>query len=134
MARVGSIGLVATTFWAFPELRRSWWIALVLANPFLIVAPVLGQFPFVWGMAMLLAAIACWRAERTVWAVVLAGLGQATHAACVLPIAALLVIGWLCFEPHRRRLLVAYGVSLVVALPRSGWYSSLPRSPIRHWA
>jgi hypothetical protein len=114
---IGSIGLVATTFWAFPELRRGWWIALVLANPFLIVAPVLGQLPFVWGMAMLLAAIACWRAERTVWAIVLAGLGQATHAAVVLPIAALLVIGWLRFEPHRRRLLVAYAVSLVVSLP-----------------
>jgi hypothetical protein len=114
---VGSIGVVATTFWAFPELRRGWWVALVLANPFLIVAPVLGQLPFVWGMAMFLAAIACWRAERTVWAVVLAGLGQATHAAVVLPIAALVVIGWLRFEPKRRRLLLAYAVSLVVALP-----------------
>jgi hypothetical protein len=114
---IGSIGLVATTFWAFPELRRGWWVALVLANPFLIVAPVLGQLPFVWAMAMFLAAIACWRAERTLWAVVLAGLGQATHAAVVLPIAVLLVIGWVRFEPHRRRLLVAYAVSLVIAAP-----------------
>jgi hypothetical protein len=114
---IGSLGVVATTFWAFPELRRGWWVALVLANPFLIVAPVLGQLPFVWGMAMLFAAIACWRNERTVWAVVLAGLGQATHAAVVLPIAAMLVVGWLRFEPHRRRLLVAYAASLVIALP-----------------
>jgi len=114
---IGSIGLVASTFWAFPELRRGWWVALVLANPFLVVAPVFGQLPFVWGMAMLFAAIACWRTERTVWAVVLAGLGQATHAAVVLPIAALLVVGWLCFEPRRRRLLLAYALSLLIALP-----------------
>lgn len=55
---IGSVGLVAATFWAFPELRRGWLAALVLANPVLIVAPVLGQLPFVWAMAMLLAAIA----------------------------------------------------------------------------
>jgi hypothetical protein len=35
----------------------------------------------------------------------------------VLPIGALLVIGWLRFEPRRRRLLIAYAVSVVVALP-----------------
>jgi hypothetical protein len=114
---LGSLGVVVTTFWAFPELRRGWWFALVLANPFLIVAPVLGQLPFVWAMAMLLAAIACWRTGHTVWAVVLAGLGQATHAAVVLPIAALIVLGWLGFEPHRRRLLIAYAVSFVIAIP-----------------
>ena len=59
---IGSVGLVVATFWAFPELRRGWWAALVLANPVLIVALVLGQLPFVWAMAMLLAAVACWRA------------------------------------------------------------------------
>jgi hypothetical protein len=114
---IGSVGLIATTFWAFPELRRGWWAALVLANPFLVVAPVLGQLPFVWAMAMLLAGIACWRAGRTGWAVVLAGLGQATHAAVVLPIAALIVLGWLPFESRRRRLLIAYAASLVIAAP-----------------
>jgi hypothetical protein len=114
---MGSVGLIGATFWAFPELRKGWWPAIVLANPVLMIALVLGQLPFVWAMTMLLAAIACWRAERTVWAVVLAGLGQATHAAVVLPIAALLVLGWLRFEPQRRRLLLAYAASLVIAAP-----------------
>jgi hypothetical protein len=114
---VGSIGLVATTFSAFPELRRGWWVALVLANPFLIVAPVLGQLPFVWAMSFVLAAIACWRRGRIGWAIVLAGIGQATHAAVVLPIAAIVVVIWLRWEPDRRRLVLAYAVSLVIAAP-----------------
>jgi hypothetical protein len=114
---IGSVGLVAATFWAFPELRRGWWVALVLANPVLVVALVLGQLPFVWAMAMLLGAVACWRAGRTGWAIALAGLGQATHAAVVLPIAAVLVVGWLRWEPDRRRLLLAYAASLVIAAP-----------------
>jgi hypothetical protein len=115
---VGSIGLIGTTFWAFPELRRGWWwIALVLANPFLIVAPVLGQLPFVWAMAFGFAAIACWRGGHTGWAIVLAGAGQATHAAVVLPILAIVVALWLRCEPERRKLLVAYAASLVIAAP-----------------
>ena len=114
---IGSVGLVVATFWAFPELRRGWPAALVLANPVLIMALVLGQLPFLWAMAMLLAAVACWRTGRVGWAIVLAGLGQATHAAVVVPIAAVLVVCWLSFEPHRRRLLLAYAVSLVIATP-----------------
>ena len=114
---IGSIGLVATTVWAFPELRRGWWLALVLANPFLIVAPVLGQLPFVWAMSLLLAGIACWRRGRIGWAIVLAGIGQATHAAVVLPIAAIVVVFWLRWEPERRKLLRSYALSLVIAAP-----------------
>jgi len=57
------------------------------------------------------------RTGRVGWAIVLAGLGQATHAAVVVPIAALLVVAWLSFEPHRRRLLLAYAASLVIAAP-----------------
>jgi hypothetical protein len=114
---IGSVGLVVTTLWAFPELRRGWWLALVLANPFLIVAPVLGQLPFVWAMSLLLAAIACWRGGHTVWAIVLAGLGQATHAAVVLPIGVIVVACWLRWEPDRPKLLRAYAVSVLIAAP-----------------
>jgi hypothetical protein len=114
---IGTVGLVAATFWAFPELRRGWWPAIVLADPVLILAPVFGQLPFVWAMAMFLGAIACWRRGRTGWAIVLASLGQATHAPVVLPIAAMVVVGWLYFEPNRRRLLLAYAASLVIAGP-----------------
>jgi hypothetical protein len=114
---IGAIGLVGATFWAFPELRRGWWCALVLANPVLIVALVLGQLPFVWAMALFLCGVACWRSGRTGWAIALAGIGQATHAAVVLPIAVMLVAGWLWFEPERRRLVLAYAASLVIAAP-----------------
>jgi hypothetical protein len=71
----------------------------------------------VWAMAMFFAAIACWRAGRTGWAIALAGLGQATHPAVVLPIAAILVAVWMRWEPDRRRLLLAYAASVLIAAP-----------------
>jgi hypothetical protein len=114
---VGAVGLIAATFWAFPELRRGWWAAAVLVNPALVVAPVIGQLPFLWGAGMVLGAIACWRRQRYVWAAVLAGLGQATHPAVVLPMSVALVAWWWRWEPDRPRLLRYYGLSLVPALP-----------------
>ena len=114
---LGAAGLVGATFWAFPELRRGWWFALVLADPVLVVALVLGQLPFLWAMAMVLAGVACWRSGHTVWAIVLTGAGQATHAAVALPITAVLVAGWWFWEPNRRRLVLAYAVSLVITAP-----------------
>lgn len=114
---IGALGLVAATFWAFPELRRGWWAALVLANPVLILAVVLGQLPFLWAMTMFLAAVACWRTGRVGWAIVLAGLGEATHAAILIPIAAVVVVGWMHWEPDRRRLALAYAASLIIAAP-----------------
>src|SRR5262249_45403641 len=53
---VGTIGLIAATFWAFPELRRGWWAAAVLVNPALVVASIIGQLPFLWGASMLVGA------------------------------------------------------------------------------
>ena len=46
------------TWWAFPELRGGWWTALLLANPMLVEAVLLGQLPFLWATALLFAAIA----------------------------------------------------------------------------
>jgi hypothetical protein len=114
---LGTVALIAATYWAFPELRRGWWAAAALANPALVAAPISGQLPFIWAMTMLLAAIACWRRGRHGAAVVLAGLGQATHPAVVLPIALLLVALWWRWEPDRRRLARCYAVSLLVAAP-----------------
>jgi hypothetical protein len=114
---LGSVGLVAATFWAFPEIRRGWWAATALVNPALVIAPIIGQLPFIWGSAMLMAAIGCWRRQRYVEAAILAGLGQATHPAVVLPIAALLVLGRLKWEEDKRQLLKFYAISLVIALP-----------------
>jgi hypothetical protein len=114
---VGTVGLIAATFWAFPELRRGWWAAAVLVNPALVVASIIGQLPFLWGASMLMGAVACWRRRRYLAAAVLAGLGQATHPAVVLPMGVVLVAWWWRWEPDRRRLLRYYAASLIPAIP-----------------
>ena len=114
---LGFLGLVAAMFWAFPEVRRGWWAAIALVNPALVVAPVIGQLPFIWGSALLMVAIGCWRRKRFVEAAVLAGLAQATHPAVVLPMALGLVLVCLYWEADRRRLLRMYAISLVIAMP-----------------
>lgn len=114
---VGALGVIATQWWAFPELRGAWWTALLLANPMLVEGPLLGQLPFLWSAAMLFAAIALWRQDRWLPAAILLGLAQATHPAVMLPIAGPLVLTRLILEPRRQRLLAAYAVSFAVAAP-----------------
>ena len=113
----GAVLVVVATFWAFPEVREGWWAAAVLANPLLVAAPLIGQIPFLWGIAMLITAVGCWRLRKRSAAVVLAGLGQATHPAVVLPIAAGAVAARLRWERERVALLVAYAVTVAIALP-----------------
>lgn len=113
----GTVGLIGATFWAFPELRRGWWAAAVLVNPALVVAPIIGQLPFLWGASMLLGAVACWRRRRYLLAALLAGLGQATHPAVILPMGMLLVAWWWYWEPDRRKLLRYYAASLLPLIP-----------------
>lgn len=113
----GFVGLVAATFWALPELRRGWWAAAVLVNPALVEGLMLGQLPFVWGAAMLYAAIGCWRRGRHRWAVVLAGLAQFTHVVVLGPLTAFVVLCRVPFEPDRRRLVRSWLVSMAAALP-----------------
>jgi hypothetical protein len=86
-------------------------------NPALVVASIIGQLPFLWGASMLIGAVACWRRRHYALAAVLAGLGQATHPAVVLPIGLLLVAFWWRWEPDRPRLLRCYAVSLIPAIP-----------------
>ena len=50
---VGFVGLVAATFWAFPELRRGWWAAAALVNPGLVEGLLLGQLPFLWAATII---------------------------------------------------------------------------------
>jgi len=114
---VGFAGLGAATWWAFPELRSGWWMAILLAEPMLVEAPVLGQLPFLWASAMLFAAVACWRRGLRAQAAVVFGIAQATHPAVMLPIAGVLVVARLYREPHRRALLAAYACSLAIAAP-----------------
>jgi hypothetical protein len=114
---VGLLGVVAATWRAFPELRSGWWFAIVLVEPMLVEAPLLGQLPFLWAAAFLLAAIACWRERRTFLATFFLAAAQATHPAVILPIVGVIVLARLRWEARRRQLLAAYAVSLAIAAP-----------------
>jgi len=114
---LGVLGVIAATFWAFPEARRPWWAVLVLSNPILVLAPLSGQLPFLWGSALLMLGIGFWRRDRRLWAVLAVGLAQLTHIAVVLPIAAILVVLRLRWEPHRRALVGCYLISVAIAAP-----------------
>jgi hypothetical protein len=114
---LGFIGMVVATFWAFPELRRGWWAVATLVNPAFVEGLLLGQLPFMWAAAMLLFAIGSWRRGRRVVAIVLAALAQITHAPILIPLLAVLVIGWSRFEPDRRALIRSWLISVVPALP-----------------
>jgi hypothetical protein len=109
--------LVILTFVAFPELRRSWWAAALLANPALVAGLLNGQLPFVWAAAFFMGAVAAWRRDRRTLAVVLAALAQLTHAPVLVPIAAFTVAVRLLWEPARRALAAGYLVSLAAAVP-----------------
>ena len=113
---VGVILLMATTFLAFPELRRGWWAAAVLLNPALLAAAFIGQLPFTWAAAALFAGIACWRRGRLGLATAFVALAQLTHPAVLCPIV-LVLVGWRVLLHGERALVRPYLVSVVVALP-----------------
>src|SRR4051794_29466455 len=114
---LGAVGCIVATFAAFPELRRGWWAAGVLANPAIILALLFGQQSFEWAAMLLLFGVACWRRERPLAAALLVGLGQANHPAVVLPMGIILVAVWWRFEPDKRRLVRWYSLSLLISLP-----------------
>jgi hypothetical protein len=114
---LGFVLVVTAMFWALPEIRRGWWAAAALLNPMLVLAPIVGQLPFLWAIAFLFAAIGCWRRHRPWLAAGLCGLAQATHPAVVGPLALLLVLSWWRWELDRPRLIRAYAVSIAIAAP-----------------
>jgi len=114
---IGVVGCIVATFVAFPELRRGWWAAAVLANPAILEALLFGQQSFAWGSMLLLFGIAAWRRGHYAWAAIIVGIAQANHAAIVLPMAVLLVACYLPFAPDRGALLRWYALSCVIALP-----------------
>jgi hypothetical protein len=115
---LGFLAMVAAMLWALPELRSPFGVALLLLSPVMVEAPLLGQLPFVWAAALLFVAVGMWRRERPLFAAVALGLAQATHAPLLLPMAGLLVATRFVLVPaERRRLVVYYALSLVIALP-----------------
>jgi hypothetical protein len=114
---LGFIAVVATMFWALPEIRHGWWAVAALLNPTLVMAPIIGQLPFLWATAFLFAAIGCWRRDKRILAVILAAVAKATHPAILIPIAMIVVAIWLPWERNKRALLVGYAISLLVSLP-----------------
>ncbi len=114
---VGFLAVVAAMFWALPEIRHGWWAVAALVNPTLVMAPIIGQLPFLWAVAFFFAAVGCWRRDRRVAAVILLVVAQATHPAILMPIAFLVVAAWFPWEPRRRALLVGYGIAVLASLP-----------------
>jgi hypothetical protein len=114
---LGVVGCIIATFVAFPELRSGWWAAAVLANPAIIEALLFGQQSFAWGSMLLLFGVAAWRRGHHAWAAVLIGLGQANHAAIVLPIGMLVVAFALVVFRNRAEILRWYALSLLITIP-----------------
>jgi hypothetical protein len=114
---VGFVALVGAMFWALPEIRHGWWAAAALLNPTLVMAPIIGQLPFLWATAFFFAAVGCWRRQRRIAAVVLLVVAQATHPAILMPIAFLVIAAWFPWERHKRALVLGYGAAVLASLP-----------------
>ena len=114
---LGGAAVLAATLWAFPEVRRPLPAALLLANPLMVEAVLLGQLPFLWATAPWFVSIACWRRQRFAWSVVFAAIAQAGHPAVVLPLAGITVLARLPFEQRRWRLFWLYSLSVILAGP-----------------
>jgi hypothetical protein len=114
---LGTVGCIVATFVAFPELRRGWWAAAVLANPAIVEALLFGQQSFAWGSMLMLFGIAAWRRGSRGWAALLLGVGFATHPYIVAPLALVVLLLYLPFTRDRRAAITCYVVACVIALP-----------------
>jgi hypothetical protein len=114
---VGSVGCIVATYVAFPELRRGYWAATVLANPAILFSLLFGQQSFAWASMLLLFGIALWRRGHRAWAAILIGVAQLTHPVIVGPIALVAFICYIIFTHDRWAAVRWYAVSCVMALP-----------------
>lgn len=124
---IGFVALVVSMFWAFPELGRGWWAALVMVQPTLVISPLIGQLPFLWAMAFAFAGIGLWRRQRRFAATAAVAMALVTHVAVMAPIILLLVLGWSLWEPNRVALWRATGCAMVCAVPAAVF---VVRSPV----
>jgi hypothetical protein len=122
----GFVTLVWLIVWALPELRRAWSVAIVLVNPALVMALLVGQIPFIWATALLFAAIGMWRRNRRWLATVLTGLAITTHPVVLGPIAIGVVLAHLPWARPRRALLGRLLVAVVIAAPAAVMMSRSP--------
>jgi hypothetical protein len=114
---VGWVAVVAAMLWALPELTHNGWLfAGAVGSPVLVAAGLVGQLPFAWASALLFLAVGLWRRQRVGAATVAAGLAQITHPAVVLPMA-LVFVAIAYARTRDRRLLRAYGLSVLMTLP-----------------
>ncbi len=113
----GAVGLIWAVFFALPELRGRWAAAVVLANPVLVEALLLGQLPFTWSMFFLLWSVGLWRRRLFPWAVPPAVAALATHPALAIPISGVLLVAALGFRVAGLREVRAYALALVLSLP-----------------
>jgi hypothetical protein len=114
---VGSVGCIVATFIAFPELRRGYWAASVLANPAILFMLLFAQQSFAWASLLLLFGIALWRRGHRGWAAVLIGVAQATHPVIVGPMTLLVFLSYIVFTRDRWAAVRWYALSCVMALP-----------------
>jgi hypothetical protein len=122
----GAVATIASTVWAFPETRSRAGIAMLLANPIMVEAVILGQLPFLWGAWPWFVAIGCWRRGWIPAAILAAAAAQAGHPAVVLPLAAITVACRLPFDGRPRSLAAAYAASVTLAGP---WIAMTLLSP-----
>ncbi len=116
----GFVAAVVLVFVAFPELRTPWCEVVVLVNPALIMALLVGQIPFLWAVASLFAAIAAWRRRRPWLATGLGAVAMATHPAVLLPLTLAVVVGALPRAAGRLELVWRASLATAAALPAVG--------------
>ena len=114
---VGSVGCIVATFVAFPELRRGYWAAAVLANPAILFSLLFGQQSFAWASLLMLFGIALWRRGHRGWAAILIGVAQATHPVIVGPIMFIVFLFYIVFTRDRWAAVRWYALTCAMALP-----------------
>ena len=122
----GFVALVLLIVWALPELRHRWCFAVVLVNPALVMALLVGQVPFIWATAMLFATIGAWRRGHRWLATFLAAAAIATHPAVLGPITFAVVVGYLPWARSRRALLARLALASLIAVPAAVMVSKSP--------